>query len=154
MNIKSDIYLNQLSQNIVSQQEGCSWFNELDKDTQLKVLRRIMFFIMQSGARGKDAKAAITESQLKPTYTSCQLLLKAYENEPEGNKLLSIQLSKVINLPENERCKSFLLLLNLFKIADKNKRKKGLSPDKYWWHHDLSSNEVISKILSEFIDKI
>lgn len=150
IDIKTEIYINQLSQNIKSQQEGITWFDGLSDDLQLEVLRKIVYFILQASARGKDVKTAIEDSKLKSTFTSCQLLLKAYLHEPEGNRLLSAQLAKIVNLPSNERHKSFILLISLFRIADKNKRAKGLEPDRYWWHQDLSDEQIVAKILAEY----
>jgi hypothetical protein len=151
MCIETDIYINQLAQNIIPQQEGNVWFGDLTPDGQLDVLRRIVFFILQAGARGIDVESAINDCKLKSTYTPCQLLLKAFKQEPEGNKLLSTQLSKLVNLPVNERHKSFVLLISLFRLAEQKKREKGLKPDKYWWHRDLSNEQVINEIISEHV---
>ncbi len=149
MNIKNDIYLNQLSQGIVSKSNGLRWFCELPSEFQVEMLRRLVYFILQMGGSGSDVKEAIELSGLKKTYTPCQLLLKVAENSV-GRKALSINLTKIIGLPKSERKRSFELLLSLASISDKKKRDKGISPDRYWWHRDLSKQEVIDAIVKEF----
>ena len=129
-------------------EEAIKWFLGSDKDRQLEILRCLVYIISQSGAIGKDGEEAIRQSQLKPTYTPCQLLLKVVEKEPKGNLMLRSTLSKIIHLPALEREKSFRLLAALFHIADSRKRELGLQPDKYWWHQDLSDKEIVEKILS------
>ncbi|GLS25727.1 DUF5958 family protein [Marinibactrum halimedae] len=147
MDIKTDIYLNQISQGVKPLNEAVEWFISA-KEIQIEVLRRLIYFILQSGALGKDVESAISNSGLKPTFTPCQLLLKVFREEPNGNIMLSQSLSNIANLPESEREKSFKLLLAMFSIADKRKREKGLQPEKYWWHKDLSDVGVVEKILA------
>ena len=148
MDLKTDIYLNQLAQGVIPLEEGKEWFSNLLTDLQLEVLRRLVFFILQAGAIGRDASMAVSSSPLKATFTPCQLLIKAGHEEPDGNQALKSYLAKVINLPELERMKSFLLLVSLFGVADRRKRESGLLPEKYWWHRDLSKQEVIDEIIA------
>ncbi|NKC16808.1 MAG: hypothetical protein GKR94_32830 [Gammaproteobacteria bacterium] len=149
MSLEIEIYLNQLAQGIKSVNKAVEWFVDLADNFQLDVLTKLAFFILQAGGLGRDVEEAIFLSGLRKTYTPCQLLLKAQRDEPEGNILLKQVLTKAINLPENERQKSFRLLLALFSIADKRKRSRGLDPDKYWWHRDLSDDVIVDEILSE-----
>jgi len=147
MDIKVDIYLNQISQGIKLTDEAVEWFISA-KEIQPEILRRLIFFILQSGAIGRDAERAVSKSGLKPTFTPCQLLLKVFKEEPDGNTMLKRTLSTITNLPEAEREKSFKLLVALFSISDTRKREGGLQPDQYWWHQDLSDVGVVEKILA------
>jgi hypothetical protein len=151
MDIKIDIQLNQLGQGVISKTEGQDWFRQLSSAVQIEVLRRLVYFILQMGGSGRDAKPAIELSGLRKTYTPCQLLFKASE-EPVGRKYFSAILTKIINLPESERSKSFDLLVSLFAVVDRNKREQGVCPEKYWWHRDLSKPIVVESIIDEFSD--
>ncbi len=147
MDIKVDIYLNQLAQGVKPINDAIKWFSELPEDIQPEILKRVVFFILQAGTIGKDVEKAIYLSGLKPTYTACQLLLKTLNEEPNGNNMLKVILAKITNLPKSERCKSFRLLIALFVVANEKKLKKELNPEKHWWHQDLSNEEVIKEIL-------
>ena len=103
------IFINKIVQSIVPLEEGVDWFQSASEDKQLEILRGLYNFSIQAGDWDGDADEAIKKSKLKPTYTPCVLLRKGR---------LSAQLTKIVNLPTNERLKSFKLLLALFEIAD------------------------------------
>ncbi len=150
MDIREDIYLNQLGQGIKPLTEGEVWFAGLTTEVQREVLRRLVFFILQAGGTSEDVEGAVKSTGLKRTFTPCQVLLKASQEEPHGNRRLSDALSRVVNLPAGEGHKSFKLLVALFTIADQRKRKKGLQPEKYWWHLDLSNEKVVETIVNDY----
>jgi hypothetical protein len=147
MNIETIIYLNQLAQTIKPWDKGKEWFLSLPTDVQLEVLNTLSYLILQAGANGKDAELAVNFSSLKPAYTCCQLLLKVAKDGPIGSSVLQLMLSKIVNLPEYERGKSFICLIALFSVADKKRRKKGIFPDRYWWHRDLADEKVVQEII-------
>ncbi len=103
--------------------------------------------ILQSGVVGKDVEAAVILSGLRRTLTPCMLLIKVLYEDPDGNMMLKIILSKIINLQERERNTSFELLLALFFIGYEKRLNKGVDNEKYWWYRDLSDEEVVKKIL-------
>ena len=151
MDIKYQIFINQLSQGIHSVEEGIGWFEELTNQEQFEVIETLIFFLLQAGAVGSDVETAISESGMKSTFTPCQLLLKAHREEPRGNHLMKqILIYKVLGLPANERLKTFRLLVHLFRVADIRKRAKGLEPMRLWWHRDLSKQEEIDQIISQY----
>lgn len=149
MDIKLDIRLNQLGQGVISTAEGLDWFKQLSSEFQIEILRRLVYFILQMGGSGREAIPSIELSGLKKTYTPCQLLTNA-SAEPFGRKNFSAILTKIINLPEGERVKSFILLLSLFAVVDEKKRKQGIFPERYWWHRDLSQEQVVESIVREY----
>ena len=73
MNIKTDVYLNQLGQGLISKVSGIEWFKVSSLDFQIDVLRRLVYFILQMGGVGSYAEVAVELSGLKATYTPCQL---------------------------------------------------------------------------------
>ena len=150
MSITHQIIVNQLSQDIQSIEEGMKWFKALTDEDQVRVLDTLIYFLLQAGAVGRDVEVAISSSGLKETFTPCQLLLKAHREEPSGNRILKQYLAKVVNLPKHERLMSFSLLIHLFRVADNRKRGRGLEPDRYWWHRDLSDQETVEQIILQY----
>lgn len=126
-NSVEEIKLNKIAQGIIDIESGMNWFMESDSNTQLKLLRKLYYMILQAGAKEDDISQAISLSKLKRTFTPCVLLSK-------GN--LKIQIPKIINLPVQEYLKSFKLLISLFSVADERRRniicKNGCN---HWWHN-------------------
>lgn len=85
----------------------------------------------------EDIDPAITNSSLKLTFTPCVLLRKGIK---EHNLL------RLVDLPENELRKSFILLLNLFKIAYKRRFTAEMNNPNKWWYWDLSDEANLRKI--------
>ena len=142
MKIEHQILINQYGQGIVGVEQLVSNFNAIDQDLKKAFLNDFFsYFVIQSKPKEGDIEPAINASKLKPTYTPCVLLRKGIEKH---------KLEKIIKLPDNESEKAFMLLLNLFKIAyNRRFEQEKNDPDK-WWYWDLSDNEKISAILSEF----
>ena len=141
MNIKYEIFINQIIQGIKSFNEGVNWFEMFDDKIKLDILRGLNYMMLQSGAQDSDVDLAIFESKLKPTYTPCVLLKKGRLND---------QSWKILNLPASEYRKSFILFLIIFKIADERRRNllcKGNCS--HWWHKDLSDKKVVDEILND-----
>lgn len=96
--------------------------------------------IIQSKPQVKDIELAIEDSGLKPTYTPCVLLKKGIAKH---------NLQKIVNLPEEEYMKSFVLLLSLFKAGYKRRFNiEKDNPDK-WWYWDLSDSRNVEMILNK-----
>jgi hypothetical protein len=127
MSHEIDVKLNLISQGFISHKDAEDWFLVLDDTTQFYVIQRLVYFILQSGAKGSDAESAVVASGLKHTFTPCTLILSGP---------LKIQLSKIANLPASERKKSFRLLMTLYVLVDEKRRntecKMGCS---HWWHN-------------------
>ena len=64
MSIKVDICLNQMAQGLKPLDEIIKWFSDSDSGLQLEILRRLVFFILQSGAVGKDVEGGYLVANL------------------------------------------------------------------------------------------
>lgn len=138
MKIEDEILINKYGQELVEIDSLLNLFLGFDLSYQKIFLHEILHLILQSNPNDEDIESAITHSRLKSTYTPCVLLRKgvSYHN-----------LKKMIDLPENELKKVFVLFLSLFKIAYRRRfiiEKNNL--DK-WWYWDLSDKVNIDKIL-------
>jgi hypothetical protein len=139
MKLEQKILINQYGQDLVHIDILVSLFTEMDKNLQKAFFVDFLDLIQQSKPRDEDIEVAIIESKLKPTYTPCIMLKKGVANH---------NLQKIINLPENELRKVFILFLSLFKIAYSRRFKEEKNnPDK-WWYWDLSDNRNINAIMS------
>lgn len=145
MKFNKDIFLNQLAQTVKSIDEGENWFEDLKQNEQFEVLAKIVFFILQIGVNKNDLEKSICSSGLKSTYTPCQILIRVSEHEFK----IALALSKIINLREDKRKKSFRLLIALFSQVLQRQLKESFQPERYWWHRDLSNVNTVREILKE-----
>jgi hypothetical protein len=137
MKIEYEILVNKYGQELVDVEVLLNLFASFDMSYKKVFLNEILFLILQSKPKEEDIEPAITNSNLKPTYTPCVLLRKGVANH---------NLEKLINLPENELKKAFILLLSLFRMAYKRKfAVEKNNPDK-WWYWDLSDEANINRI--------
>lgn len=137
MIIEYQILINKYGQGLINSEPLSLIFKGLEVVSKRSFLNYMLFLIQQSKPTVSDTEPAILGSGLKPTYTPCVLLKKGVATH---------NLEKLINLPENELNKVFLLLLSLFKVA--YQRRFAIEknhPDK-WWYWDLSDEMNISKI--------
>lgn len=151
MNRKNlEIYLNQLAQEIEPLETGKNWFMKIDYLNQKKILLELTWLISQAGGLGKDIPKVVEKSGLKVIYTSCVLLMVAFEKDPLMSSVIRMQMAKIVNLPEFESLKSFILMITFLGISDKRRREtKCLNGCSHWWHKDLSQKSVILDILKE-----
>ena len=56
----------------------------------------------------------------------------------------------MINLPENEMIKTFILFMSIFKIAYSRRFKEEMNNINKWWYWDLSDNGNVERILEGF----
>ena len=124
----SQLQLNRIAQELVSSAEGTSWFESLQADSRISVLRELAFMCGQAHPTADDVPTAIERARLKPTFTPCVLLLRAATPEKALHRLLE--------LPEQEHARSFSLMMALFAIADARRResscRNGCSHE---WHN-------------------
>jgi hypothetical protein len=138
LKIQDALTLNKYGQDILNVEvllETFSKFNILEKRHYLK---EVIVLILQSKPIEADIETAIINSRLRSTYTPCVLLKKGIAN---------YNLEKLVNLPENELDKTFVLLLSLFGIAYKRRFEVEKSHPHKWWYWDLSKEENIEKIM-------
>ncbi|MCG8336264.1 MAG: DUF5958 family protein [Proteobacteria bacterium] len=121
------IKLNKIAQDIITLDSGIVWFESYEKNEKLQILHFIALMISQSHPRPEEVDIALKQSGLKETFTPCVLVRE---------KTLKEALTGILELPENEYRKSFILCINIFKVADERRRntecKNGCS---HWWHN-------------------
>lgn len=140
MKMEEEILINKYGQGLIVVEQLTERFSLLDLPQKKLFLNDILYLIMQSKSKDEDIEPAIAESKLKPTYTPCVLIKKGVANH---------NLQKLLELPENELKKAFVLLLSLFKIAYERRFKiEKNNPDK-WWYWDLSDNRKVEMIMSK-----
>lgn len=152
MKIDDEIRLNQYAQGIGTASELTEWFESKSDECQVAILRQLVFFAFQSGVDSEVAKEALKQSGLRLTFTPCVLLQNGVEKEDSGIRgSLRQAAAQIINLPADERGKSFALLLELFRLAAARNRTERYNHQK-WWHQDLSDEAVIRNIRSKIAD--
>ncbi|MDB9511946.1 DUF5958 family protein [Kamptonema animale CS-326] len=146
MNLADQITLNQIRQELISQEDAKNWFLSFPPEEQQEILLRLSYIIIQAGARDEDVSLAISQSKLRPTYTPCVLL---------GKGRLKEQMVKIVQLPTSEFLKAFLLLMSLFAIADARRYSEYCQDGcSHWWHRDLSDRKTLDEICHEFQQSI
>ncbi|OCQ91659.1 hypothetical protein BCD67_09125 [Oscillatoriales cyanobacterium USR001] len=142
MNLADEITINQIRQELISQEDTKNWFSSFPPQYQQEILQWLSYIVIQAGAREEDVALAIVKSKLRPTYTPCVLI---------GKGRLKEQLVKIVQLPTSEFMKAFLLLMSLFAIADARRYNKYCQDGcSHWWHRDLSDRQTLDEIFHEF----
>ncbi len=150
LDIRTEIYLNQLAQGIVPMDKGAWWFRHQDDDHQTDALRALASFATLAGATGLIAEAALARSGLRLTSAPAVLLGKAAKMNPLGSGGVAVALAKIIALPPDERPTSFTLLVTLLMEADERRRRRCARRGcRHWWHRDLSDPAVVDRIVAE-----
>lgn len=138
MKLEDEILINKFGQGLVAIEQLTERFGLLDVLEKKEFLNDFLYLIIQSKPKKEDIELAIIDSRLKPTFTPCVLLRKGVGNH---------DLEKLVNLPENELTRAFVLLLSLFKIAyNRRFTVEKNSPDK-WWYWDLSDDKTVEMIM-------
>jgi hypothetical protein len=138
MKLEDQILVNRFGQGLIAIDQLTPGFRLLELMTKKKFLNELLFLIMQSKPEEGDVEPAIIKSDLKSTFTPCVLLKRGVANH---------NLKKIINLPEYELTKAFVLLLNLFKVAYERRFIDEKDNPHKWWHWDLSDHEKLEKVM-------
>ncbi len=137
MKIEHEILVNKYGQELATTEQLLNLFGSFDMSSQKVFLNEILYLILQSKPKEEDIEPTIISSGLKSTYTPCVLLKKGITNH---------NLEKLVNLPDNELTKAFILLLNLFRIAYKRRFAVEKNTPEKWWYWDLSDEANINRI--------
>ena len=141
MNLADEITINQIQQELISQEDAKNWFLSFPTAGQQDILQRLSYMTIQAGVGEEDVSLAITKSKLRATYTPCVLLSKGRLKE---------QMAKLLKLPPSESIKTFFLLINLLAIADGRRYCKYCQDGcSHWWHRDLSDRKILDEIRRE-----
>jgi hypothetical protein len=136
-----EIELNRISQRHVSDGDAMTWFRNFSVADQRDVLRVLIYMVLQTRATPADVAHAIDEAELKHTLTPCVMLSRG---------ALNVQLSKAIQLPESELGALFMLLIVLFRIADRRRQLQCGDNCKHWWHRNLGDNDVVDDVRQRY----
>ncbi|MFJ1756447.1 DUF5958 family protein [Kitasatospora sp. NPDC088134] len=122
------VLLNGLAQGIRPLDQGVRWFQELDGAEQVLVLRELAEYCYQARALAEDAPESVRRAGLRPTHTPAVLLARG--------RHLGTQLTRIVQLPPDERVKSFRLLVALLAVADDRRRVRFCADGcTHAWHH-------------------
>ncbi|KES06298.1 hypothetical protein BU52_14605 [Streptomyces toyocaensis] len=119
--------LNGLAQGIHPLDQGVDWFESLAGTEQFEVLRDLAGFCIQARALTEDGSESIRRAGIRPTHTPAVLITRGRLTE---------QLTKIINLPQDERVMAFRRLVALLGVADKRRRARFCAHGcSHAWHH-------------------
>ncbi len=125
--IQNEIKINLYAQDRLSRIDIIDWFGSLDNNSKRDTLNQLYWYIINVKPSKDEIEISINNSNLKRTYTPIIMILK----EP-----INISVPKILNLPENELEKSFLLLIEIFKTADKRRRNNDCKGKcSHEWHN-------------------
>ncbi|MEI5527952.1 DUF5958 family protein [Streptomyces brasiliscabiei] len=120
------VILNELAQGIRPLAQGVGWFESLADTEQFEVLRDLAGFCIQARATSEDGPESIRRAGIRPTHTPAALVTRGRLTE---------QLTKIINLPQDERVKAFRLLVALLGVADDRRLRFCSDECGHAWHH-------------------
>ncbi|MER7108836.1 DUF5958 family protein [Streptomyces sp. NPDC000229] len=109
------VMLNELAQGLRPIGQGVDWFEALTTEGQFEVLRDLGGHCIQARATEEDGPESVRLAGIRPTHTPAVLITRGQ---------LAGQLTKIINLPQDERVKAFRLLVALLGVADKRRRER------------------------------
>ena len=141
MKIEIEILINKYGQGLIPLSVLQEEFDAYSLYQKRSFLQEMSFLIIQSKPKEEDVDLAIKKEMLKSGYTPCVLLKKG---------ISSYNLERVINLPENEMIKTFILFMSIFKIAYSRRFKEEMNNINKWWYWDLSDNGNVERILEGF----
>ncbi|MEU5002080.1 DUF5958 family protein [Streptomyces sp. NPDC021622] len=107
--------LNELAQGLRPIGQGVAWFGALPAQDQFEVLRDLGGHCIQARATVEDGPESVRLAGIRATHTPAVLITRGQ---------LAGQLTKIINLPHDERVKAFRLLVALLGVADKRRRER------------------------------
>ena len=141
MKIEIEILINKYGQGLIPLSVLQEEFDAYSLYQKRSFLQEMSFLIIQSKPKEEDVDLAIKKEKLKSGYTPCVLLKKG---------ISSYNLERVVNLPENEMIKTFILFMSILKIAYSRRFKEEMNNINKWWYWDLSDNGNVERILEGF----
>lgn len=124
---QNDLKISLYAQDKLSRIGISNWFGSLDKNTKSDTLNKLYWFIINAKPSIEEIDSSISNSNLKRTYTPIVLILK---------EQINISIPKILDLPESEWDKSFILLLEIFKTADSRRRNNDCKGKcSHEWHN-------------------
>lgn len=109
------VMLNELALGLRPIGQGVEWFEALPGQDQSEVLRDLGGHCIQGRATVEDGPESVRIAGIRPIHTPAVLITRGQ---------LVGQLTKIINLPQDERVKAFRLLVALLGVADQRRRER------------------------------
>ncbi|GAB3743414.1 DUF5958 family protein [Spirosoma lituiforme] len=138
MTLEEQVAVNQFGQGVLSVESLLLHFSQMSEARKRHYLTYLSDLIWQSKPVEADIEQAIIDSLLKSTYTPC-VVLRTHR--------LKIGINQLVTLPVNELEKVYRLMLSLFKEAYQRRFQEEGNSGK-WWYWDLSTDDVIERVLS------
>ena len=111
---ETELKINKIAQGLISLDEGLAWYDESEADSRNEIMKALDLCIFQSHPTKEDVEKGIKKSGLKETYSPCVLARIKPFNEAR---------QKLLNMPEPDRRRGFILFLSIFSVADKRRRE-------------------------------
>jgi hypothetical protein len=122
-----ELNINKFAQNKLTDSEILDWFDQFDLTGQKEIRDKLIMFAQQAHPTDELISTAIKTAPIKETMTSV-VLFKTQTFKKATNK--------IVDLPDSELRKSFIIMLSIFKTADTYRRetecKNGCSHE---WHN-------------------
>jgi len=122
-----ELNINKFAQNKLTDSEIIDWFNHFDLSQQKMVCDKLAMFLQQSHPSKDLIDLGIKTAPIKDSMTPVVLF---------RTQTLKNAINKIEKLPDSELSKSFVVMLNIFKIADTHRRetecKNGCTHE---WHN-------------------
>jgi hypothetical protein len=122
-----ELNINKFAQNKLTDSEILDWFDQFDLTGQKEIRDKLIMFAQQAHPTDELISTAIKTAPIKETMTSVVLF---------KTQTFKIATNKIVDLPDSELRKSFIIMLSIFKTADTYRRetecKNGCSHE---WHN-------------------
>jgi hypothetical protein len=109
-----EININLFAQDRLSFDDLMEWFDKQEQSYQKHILDKLLMFVQQVHPSDKSIIEGIDSARIKKTMTPI-VLIQSHD--------FGIALAKISELPDSELRKSFILVINFFKIADSERRE-------------------------------
>jgi hypothetical protein len=109
------VVVNEPAQGLRPIGQGVEWFEALPAQEQFEVLRDLGGHCIQARATVEDGPESVRLAGIRPTHTPAVLITRGQ---------VAGQLTKSINVPQDERVKAFRLLVAMLGVADKRRRER------------------------------
>jgi len=109
-----EININKYAQDKLTDSLIMEWFDSFELSKQKEIRDKLIMFMQQSHPSDELISTAIKTAPIKETMTPVVLF---------KTQAFKIATNKIVDLPDSELRKSFIIMLNIFKIADTYRRE-------------------------------
>jgi len=109
-----EININKYAQDKLTDSEIMEWFDRFEFSQKKEIRDKLIMYLQQSNPSDELISTAIKTAQIKETMTPVVLF---------KTQTFKIAVNKIVNLPDSELRKSFIIMLSIFKTADTYRRE-------------------------------